>query len=193
MIHFKNIKEIRIPEGKIAKITRKTDGFLLWKSPASFTNLLALSTEADGTPYNGGLGYRAGNRVRSGGAETYYTDLAFCTGFIPYAAGSVLRIYSPYGFFNSGAVPAINVYDENQTVLGQAAYNGKYGIMAKSWVDYVSTDSNGMIILTIPASENRADEITSVRLSLCLAKTPPDISAGMAETIITADEEFSIN
>ena len=66
MIDFTGVKAITIPEGKVKKIT--SNGVVLWKG--GHTNLVPLSTEADGvTIYNGGLGYKNGYRIRSGGAE----------------------------------------------------------------------------------------------------------------------------
>lgn len=62
---FSNVKSITIPEGKVKRIL--SGSTVLWQS--GYTNLVPLSTEADDkTIYNGGLGYKNGYRIRSGGA-----------------------------------------------------------------------------------------------------------------------------
>lgn len=185
-MHLHNFKKISINGIEMQELS--IGGVQIWKSGP--TNLMPLSIEADGTPYNGGLGYKEGYRVRSGGAEAYYSTLSFCTGFIPYQAGQTVRMYSPYGFGSDGAVPSVTVYDTNKTVLGQAANNGKYGIITKTWSNLTAVDENGIISLSIPQTETRADEIAWIRLTLILGTTPSNISAGMAETVITINEEI---
>ena len=105
---------------------------LAWKEPASYKNYVQYSTESDGkTIYNGGLGYKSGYRVRSGGAEGTGSN-ASCTGYIPVTGGAVIRV-SGVNFLNSTSSNAINVYDSGFNHLGQVVANyanAGYGIFA---------------------------------------------------------------
>ena len=62
---FSDLKSLTVPEGEVTKIA--VGGVTIWEN---MKNWVKFSTEADGvTIYNGGLGYKNGYRVRSGGAE----------------------------------------------------------------------------------------------------------------------------
>lgn len=58
-----------------------------------YTNQIPLSTDADGNPYNNGLGYKTGTRLNSSLNEVAISGMC-CTGFIPLSgeAGDVIRI-----------------------------------------------------------------------------------------------------
>lgn len=58
-----------------------------------YTNQIPLSTDADGNPYNNGLGYKTGTRLNSSTNEVAISGMC-CTGFIPLSgeAGDVIRI-----------------------------------------------------------------------------------------------------
>ncbi len=43
MIDFTGVKSLTIPEGGVKKITRKSDGVVLWEAPKSYTNLFVPS------------------------------------------------------------------------------------------------------------------------------------------------------
>lgn len=115
------------------------NGIQAWKSGPK--NWVPYSTESDGvTIYNGGLGYKSGYRVRSGGAESEQA-MASCTGFIPVKGLSTIRVAGTNGTFaDNGVNQAINVYDSSFTNLGQIVSNSTsgYGIFASdgSYADY---------------------------------------------------------
>ena len=70
-MNLSNFKKISIEGIEMKEIY--IGNTMIWKGGP--TNLLPLTTEADGiTIYNGGLGYKQGYRVRSGGAEAYQTE-----------------------------------------------------------------------------------------------------------------------
>lgn len=166
---------------------------LIWKS--GHTNLMPLSTEADGTPYNGGLGFKAGYRIRSGGAEAEHSRAAFCTGFIPFKAGDVFRMYSPYGFGTDSSIPSVNVSDANKNNIGQSAYNGAYGIFINGAMIFDkcgSVDENGIMTFAIPTNIQDADKIAFARVTLLLTGLQTNMAAAMAETIITVNEEIEL-
>lgn len=117
MIDFTGAKAITIPEGPVKRITRKRDGEILWEKIA-YKNWVPLSTTEDGkTIYNGGLGYKNGYRVRSGGGEGTQAR-GTCTGFIPVNSGDVVRI-SGCDFLTASNGNAINSADSSFTNIGQ--------------------------------------------------------------------------
>lgn len=58
-----------------------------------YTNQIPLSTDANGNPYNNGLGYKTGTRLNSSSNEVAINGMC-CTGYIPLTgvAGDVIRI-----------------------------------------------------------------------------------------------------
>ena len=57
-----------------------------------YINWIKRSVEADGTPYNGGQGWKTNTRLSSSGAEsTSYATGMEVTGFIPFKRGDVIR------------------------------------------------------------------------------------------------------
>ena len=89
MMDFSTVKAITIPEGAVRKIT--TGDTALWQQGPGYTNRLPLAVDADGNPYNGGLGYKTGYRVNSSYQEVAQTGMC-CTGFIPVCNGDVIRV-----------------------------------------------------------------------------------------------------
>ena len=112
------------------------DGLRIWKSGPK--NWVRYSTESDGkTIYNGGLGYKDGYRVRSGGAEGEL-DNGSCTGFIPVKGGDIVLLSGwDFPFANNGN--AINVSDSNYTNIGQfTMLPAQYGILNNAYSAYSS-------------------------------------------------------
>jgi hypothetical protein len=153
---------LTIPEGQVKSISH--DEQIIWTKQA--TNWVPLSIETNGSVYNGGLGYKAGTRVRSGGAESSDSG-CICTGFIPFKKGDTLRIVPPFGKLNVAA--AINFSDANFTNLGQVVRsydNGQsyehfaYGICADINIfdpeGWTPTTAESETILTLTAT-NAAD------------------------------------
>ena len=138
---FANLKSLTIPEGEVVSIT--VGGVEIWKS--GYTNLVPLSTEADGvTIYNGGKGYKDGYRVRSGGAEQEQLQTAI-TGYIPFVKGEKLYIYPP--FVGANTSNTVNFYDSGFNCLGQVAEpSGYYGFCNSA---FRTTVVNGVSVLDI--------------------------------------------
>ena len=86
----------------------------------SYTNLLPLSVEADGTPYNGGKGYKSGYKMSGSSGGESATTGAYCTGFIPVeSATDIIRIKNIT--LHSGTnVNNIVFYDANKTKVYSA-------------------------------------------------------------------------
>lgn len=161
---FASAKSLEIPEGIVTKITDE-NGLILWQEevvPTGPTNQVPISTESDGvTIYNGGLGYKNGYRIRSGGAEGE-ASTASHTGFIPVKPGDVVRI-SGFIFSSATSENAVNVYDSSFTNLGQMTPSyaaAGYGIFAASgaWVAYswssVEEESSGVWKWVVPPVES---------------------------------------
>lgn len=109
-------------------------------------NWVNYSTESDGvTIYNGGLGYKDGSRVRSGGTEASEAS-SVCTGFIPFKPGDTLRIYPP--FEGGNTTNTINFSDANFNNLGQVTDSGSYYGICLGKTFYKSTIIDGVSTLT---------------------------------------------
>ena len=124
MIDFTNVKAITIPEGAVKKITRKSNGDVLWKGQ---NGLLKEATEVDGiTLYNGGLGYKPGYRIRSTGAEVAQSGCC-CTGFMPVGGNDIIYVKG-IEMNASETYNAIAFYDFNKTKILQSAFGASgYG------------------------------------------------------------------
>lgn len=112
---------------------------------SEYTNVLPLAINSDGSEYvgdNGEDGYRVGYRVSSSGAEKELST-ACCTGYIPCAAGDVIRV--------KNFTPEVNGYG---TVY---FYSSSFGVMAGTIYtqngtgdQFVLPDENGMLTVTAP-------------------------------------------
>ena len=181
---WSTVKSMAIPEGNVIQI--ETDGIVIWKLPASYTNLVPLSTESDGTPYNGGLGYKNGYRVRSGGAEGEQSTCA-CTGFIPCKAGDTLRVYIP-PVSGTRDLYYINVSNASKTNLGQLASNGIYGIFSGSGYTWSDIENDGDIwSFTIPTDITSANDIAFIRVTIAFSQSAETTGEGL---IVTVNEEI---
>lgn len=129
---FSDLKKLVIPEGEVNKIT--VGGVTIWEN---MKNWVKFSTEADGvTIYNGGLGYKNGYRVRSGGAESENPD-ASCTGYIPLKAGDVVRMKG-WNANLSSAANSITIFNASKEAIGQvvANFSPGYGIFSSTYTEY---------------------------------------------------------
>ena len=161
---------------------------LIWKS--GHTNLIPLSTEADGiTIYNGGLGYKDGYRVRSGGAEAVNSDTT-CTGYIPFTKNDILYIYPSFAGYN--IKNAINFYNIQGGCIGQINDNGTaYYMCAEDTDSFKPKVVNGVSVLDLSNSTNsRIDEIMFVRVTNLIGKES-EIESG-SQMIITVNEEIEL-
>ena len=119
--------------GGIAMKKLTLDGVQIWSK--GITNWVRKSINADGTIYNGGLGYKDGYRVRSGGAEVA-TGTASITGYIKVNGGDVIRI-SGFDFSYKSTANAINVSDAEFTNIGQfTTQPASSGILSGNYAAY---------------------------------------------------------
>lgn len=184
---FASIISSAFPEGEALKIA--VDGVTIWEKVVTPTikNLVLSSVEADGTPYNGGLGYKTGYRIRSGGAEGAST-YAVCTGFMPCKAGETLYVKCPPAASGKEML-SINVADANRTNLGQLAYNGVYGVFqggGRSWSDVEL--ANDIYKYTIPTDIQSASDVVFVRVTIQFAVFAEITGEGF---IVTVNQEIT--
>ena len=88
MIDFTGVKALTIPEGKVKRITRKSDGALIWEKPIAYTNLFDKTAN----------GFKENFRVNSSGNEQENTGWIL-TNYIPIRLGRKLHIkgfYMPF-------------------------------------------------------------------------------------------------
>lgn len=132
MIDFSKIKKLTVDGIDLKSLA--INGVQVWKS--GYKNWVPFSTEADGvTIYNGGLGYKNGCRVRSGGGEAT-SNAGTCTGFIPVKGGDVVRL-SGWDFSYAANENAINVSDGSFANIGQfTMIPASYGIFVSGYQSY---------------------------------------------------------
>lgn len=84
------------------------------------TNMIPLSTNADGTLYNGGKGWKTGYRLNSSGAETAADDIEVI-GFIPFTLGDTMYLHNITMKTGSSApkhsVQYLAFYDESHAYI----------------------------------------------------------------------------
>lgn len=186
--NFANYVRLDIPEGRVKKITCKSDGTVLWT--AGYVNQVPLSIDSSGEIYNG-TGYKNGYRIRSGGAEGALGD-AVCTGFIPVSGGDVVRL-SGWTFSHVTAGNAINLADSAFTNLGQVTSQGnEYGIMASTYKAYgwssVVEESDGVWKWVVPPA---ASGVAYIRVSGFDNSTYADETLVGTRMIVTVNEEIT--
>lgn len=161
------------------------NGIQVWKS--GYKNWVKFSTEADGvTIYNGGLGYKNGYRVRSGGAEGS-TSHGSCAGFIPVKGGDIIR-FSGWDFTKEVNENSINVSNSDFENIGQfTMIPAAYGILQKGasyWAyshDSVVKESDGVWKWVVPPA---ASGVAYIRVSGYTLKDG-------SKMIVTVNEEIT--
>ena len=188
-MEFSNIKAITIPEGNVSKI--ELNGVILWQAaPAeTYKNWVKYSTESDGvTIYNGGLGYKDGYRIRSGGAESESSNTTI-TGFIPFKQGDILRIIP--AFSGENTKNAINFF-AGSTNFGQVTHSGSlYGSCtnANGWSQAnIFSEEDDVTVLDISKVTN-GDGITHVRITHFINSGVLDSGSGIS---VTVNEEITL-
>lgn len=158
----------------------------------NYTNQIPISTDKDGSIYNG-TGYKANTRGNSSGepadiANASAPNATFFTGFIPAATGSVIRLKNCFIHATGSTDTANENYGDAPYGLRSGLYNtSKAKVQVESWGNLAdgktnifsgyTKDSNGYITeFTVAASG-----ISFVRL--CLAPT-----GNPADAIVTVNE-----
>jgi hypothetical protein len=142
-LDFTNLVKLQIPEGLVKKITDGA-GRVIW-ALKEFTNQVPLSTDTDGSVFNG-IGYKENVRLSSSGSISGSAQNgSVTTGFIPYSANDVVRIGGVEWLNttkNYGGHYYINFYDSGKkfkTYVSSQAYADTY-----THVCTISRDENGV-------------------------------------------------
>ena len=117
LMDFSQVKQLTIPEGEVTEII--CNGVTLWKG--GYTNQVPISTDTDGSIFNG-VGYKENVRLSSsGGISSSEQNGSVTTGFIPWGGDtSVLRMAGVEwkdSTANHGGHYYINCYDANKKFL----------------------------------------------------------------------------
>ena len=130
----------------------------------SVTNILSTAIDTDGTPYNGGSGYKEGYRLNASGNETAYSDYSV-SGYIPVSSGDVIRIinigdvvgYSLYAYgYDSGfSVVGSNMAALNPVTSGHGGYSFGFKITAAN-VSYIRFAFNKSMNSKVIVTKNQA-------------------------------------
>lgn len=141
---FADYIRLAIPEGSVSKITRKGDGVVLWSK--GYLNRVPLSTDTDGSIYNG-VGYKENVRLSSsGGISSSAQNGSVTTGFIPFPDGdaTVIRMKGVEWKNSSANYDGhyyINFYDSDRKFLAYLSANEQSNF---AHVVTVTRDENGV-------------------------------------------------
>lgn len=142
-IDFTGVKGVTIPEGVVKMITRGSE--VLWKA-ITFKNQVPISTDTDGSIFNG-VGYKENVRLSSsGGISGSAQNGSVTTGFIPFPDGDATVIRMKGVIWKSASADIgghyyINFYDSNKKFL---AYLSAVEAPAATHIVTVTRDANGV-------------------------------------------------
>ena len=183
---FANLKTLTIPQGEVTKIT--SGSTVLWEA-VTYTNQVPISTDTDGSIFNG-TGYIENRRLSSsGGLSGSEQKGSVTTGFIPwYGDTTYLRMKGvewKNATVNYGGHYYINYYDANKKFLAYLS-SQEHGDLTH--VVTVTRDSNG--VETVKWSETYGTTNTtlqSVRSAKFIRITAYGKGANM---VVTINEEI---
>lgn len=143
MIDFSAVKAITIPEGVVTKIV--CGAKVLWEK-IRFTNQVPISTDTDGSIFNG-VGYKENVRLSSSGGISGSAQAgSVTTGFIPFPSGdeTVIRMKGVEWWMTSdnyGGHYYINFYDSSKKFL---AYLSAGEAPSYTHIVTITRDANGV-------------------------------------------------
>lgn len=136
-------------------------------SVTAIVNALTSSISADGTPYNGGTGYKSGYRLSSNGNESAQSG-CYVSGFIPFTKGDKLTIQD----FNVVGKSGITGYNYCYIAGYDLSFTKVLSNYAKDWsaqsANSAVIDSNNYIseiTLNIGVNGTNIDNVAYIRLS----------------------------
>lgn len=116
---------------------------------ASRTDVLRQSVSSDGTPYNGGTGYKSGYRLNSRGNEAAASGV-YCSGFIPMVSTQTIEfegIELPAASSVGNSNYTIHFYDSTFTHIAKSQYQAHDVFLTPS-IGAGTTDDSGNYIKT---------------------------------------------
>lgn len=150
-MNLSNLKELIVDGIKLVEL--KINGVLVWMAK-TFTNQVPISTDTDGSIFNG-TGYIENRRLSSsGGLSSSAQNGSVTTGFIPwYGDTTYLRMKGVEwkdAYTNYGGHYYINCYDANKKFLDYLS-SEEYSYGGQGHIATVTRDANG--VETIKFSE----------------------------------------
>lgn len=115
----------------------------------SRADVLRQSVASDGTPYNGGTGYKSGYRLNSGGNESAASGV-YCSGFIPMTNAQTIEfegISLPAVSGVANSFYTIHFYDSSFTRIAKSQYQA-HDVFKTPSIGAGTTDDSGNYIKT---------------------------------------------
>ncbi|MGM9616326.1 metallophosphoesterase family protein [Butyricicoccus sp.] len=159
---------------KTSFISYETDSWT--ETVPDFTNQLPISTDTDGSVYNG-CGYQAGYRYNSSGTLTAASNITL-TGLIPIAEGDILRTGSGV-YVGDGSLEQISFWKSDKTFI-------KYVSRANLVSSYGATVTDGAMTITIDSTVTSAAAALADTAYVRLAARTID-----ADTVVTVNQPIT--
>lgn len=187
MIDFSKYRRIKIPEGMVKTIKRKSDGLILWV--AKYLNIISkATTTTGGTEIYNGIGYKEGDRWSSSGGTVVEGNKDHrVSGWMMHEAGKTYRV-KYFGLGVSGYVSGVYIVFANANgsiihtiATGEASseqYTTTYRVdLTQDLLTFVNTDTSAEYF----------------RISGYCAKSSSnaDLANKFDAPIITCDEEIT--
>lgn len=159
-------------------------GVVAWKKPV--TNLVPLSTDTDGTIYNG-VGYKDNVRLSSsGGISSSAQSGSTTTGFIPWGGDSdVLRMSGVEWVVESGKHYYVNFYDADKSFMAYFSVAESTGLTHISTV----TRENGVTTIEWNTEYGTTNSLLQVVRSASYIRITAKGSG--ADMVVTINEEIT--
>lgn len=191
MIDFSKVQKLVIPEGVVTKIVAA--GKTLWQA-ITFINQVPISTDTDGSIFNG-VGYKENVRLSSsGGISSSAQNGSVTTGFIPwYGDTTYLRMkgvewLSAYASGHYYIIP----YDANKKPMGgggQYLSSAEYSGGSMTHIVTVTRDANG--VETVKFSETYGTTNTYLQAFRNAKYIRITAHGKGADMIVTINEEIT--
>ena len=182
---FKNVKKISIDAGEVKQIA--INGVVVW---SGYTNQVPISTDTDGSIYNG-VGYKDNTRLSSsGGVSGSAQTNSATTGFIPFPDGdkTVIRMAGVDWLSESGRHYYINFYDTSKKYITGVSADAYYG---GGWSHVITVEKDGNGVITVRFSQTYGDTNTFLNYVRNQAKYIRINAKGKgADMIVTINEEI---
>ena len=187
---FRNIKKLTI--GGVALKQLFINGIQVWKS---FTNQVPISTDTDGSIFNG-VGYKENVRLgSSGGISSSAQNGSVTTGFIPFPDGdkTIIRMKGVEWIkatANHSGHYYINFYDGNKKALTDSASNLTSALVGNlSHIITATRDSNG--VETISFNKDYGTGNTLIQFIRAASFIRINAYGKGADMIVTINEEIT--
>ena len=163
-------------------------------SKPKYTNQIPISTDKDGSIYNG-TGYKAATRGNSSGEPTAVatpsaSNPVFFTGFIPAPTGSVIRLKNCFMHANGNSEYCTETYGDAPFGLRSGLYNAsKAKVQVESWGNLSSGNTNIFSDYTND-SNNHVTQFTVAYSGISFVRLTLAPTGDLADAIVTVNQEI---